>query len=24
VDVFVLRAGRWQSVATQSTKVTGT
>jgi ketosteroid isomerase-like protein len=24
VDVFVLRAGRWQCVATQSTKVTGT
>jgi ketosteroid isomerase-like protein len=23
VDVFVLRAGRWQCVATQSTKVTG-
>jgi ketosteroid isomerase-like protein len=24
IDVFVLRAGRWQCVATQSTKVTGT
>jgi ketosteroid isomerase-like protein len=24
VDVFVLRAGRWQCVATQSTKVAGT